>query len=92
MISSFTLSKMAVMVGRSKNGVGQAQRVRRRIGQIFHLPRHVIAQIAEQAGGHGRQALRARPVASSRVSARNDVSGLALSGVKLFTSSCRRCG
>ena len=42
--------------GAQQDGVGQAQRVGRRIGQILDLPHHVIAQIAEQARRHGRQA------------------------------------
>ena len=79
--------------GPQQDGVGQAQRVGRRIGQIFHLPRHVIAQIAEQAGRHGRQAVRA---ASSRVSLRQGAQATPAAwrfpATKLSASLQRRCG
>ena len=44
--------------GSQQDRVGQAQGIRRRVGQVLHLPRHVIAQIAEQSRRHRRQALR----------------------------------
>ena len=43
--------------GAYQNGVRNADRVHIRRRQLLHQPHHVVAEIAEQAGGHGRQAL-----------------------------------
>ena len=37
------------------DGVGEAERVRVDVGQRLHLAHHVVAEIAEDAGRHGRQ-------------------------------------
>ena len=43
--------------GAQHQGIGQAQRIGRNIGQAFHQADHVIAQIAKKPGTGGRQAI-----------------------------------
>ena len=43
--------------------VGNADRIAARRRQIFHQPHHVVAEIAENAGGHRRQRIRQRDAA-----------------------------
>ena len=54
---SFTASNTTTMVGRTITASGIADRIRIGLRQLLHLPHHVVAEIAEDAGRHRRQRL-----------------------------------
>ena len=54
---SCTASNTTTMVGRIEDRVGNADRVGIGRRKLLHQPHHVVAEIAEHAGGHRRQCL-----------------------------------
>ena len=62
-IVSSTASKTMTTVGRTRIASGMPIGSRRGRRQILHQPHHVVAEIAEYAGGHRRQRGRQRDAA-----------------------------
>ena len=59
-----------------EDAVRQAENVGVRLAQLFHVPDHVVAEIAEDAGGHGGKVLPERDCALGQQQAKGVERGL----------------